>query len=272
MRELPFRGEVQRAFLTPEQYRTRLTAELNKADSLESIEYSRLSMVALGLLAPDVDLYRLELEFRSSVVLGQYDPETQELYVITSSDPTGPLERVTLAHEYAHSLQDQHYNIRSLMPKDSDNSDRDLAISALLEGDALITEELYQTLAMTRSERDEKRRQERALGSTLDLAQLPKVLLDETYFPYGQGPRFIAAVVGPTGAAPGHAGWHWLWRSSQCHLRQSASVVRADSLPGKSTCVASIPSQSASPIWLRRLALAGPSYAKTYWGKSTTAS
>ncbi|HZU05574.1 MAG TPA: hypothetical protein VFB73_06340 [Chloroflexota bacterium] len=196
LRGLTPRQPVQRTVLTAEQFRARLIDDLNKEDSLESIENSRKLMVALGLLAPDVDLYSLELEFRSGVVLGQYDPETKQLYVISSATEPGPLERVTYAHEYTHALQDQYYDIRALMPKNSDNSDRDLAISALLEGDALIIEEMYQTQAMTRAEREEKTRQERALGSSLNLDRLPLVILEETYFPYQEGPRFIVNVLG----------------------------------------------------------------------------
>jgi len=196
LRGLPLLHEVPRVVLTPEQYRQRLLDELNDPDTRQEIESSRRLMVALGLLSPDVDLYQLEVEFRTGVVLGQYDPDTKELYVITGHDPLAPMERVTFAHEMTHALQDQHYDIRTLMPKHSDNSDRDLAVSALLEGDALIMEEIFQRQAMTRAEREEKQRQERSLSSGLNLDQLPLVVVEETYFPYVAGPRFIVNVVG----------------------------------------------------------------------------
>jgi hypothetical protein len=196
LRGLPAREEVQRTTITPEQFRARLLDELSAEDSQESIENSRKLMVALGMLAPDVDLYGIELDFRTGVVLGQYDPESKQLYVISGASSFGPLERVTFAHEFTHALQDQHYDIRALMPKDSDNSDRDLAVSSVLEGDALITEELYQTHALTRAEREEKRRQERNLGSGLNLDRLPLVIVEETYFPYTEGPKFVVQVVG----------------------------------------------------------------------------
>ena len=196
LRGLPAREEVQRTTITPDQFRARLLAELSAEDSQESIENSRKLMVALGLLAPDVDLYAIELDFRTGVVLGQYDPESKQLYVISGATSFGPLERVTFAHEFTHALQDQHYDIRTLMPKDSDNSDRDLAVSSVLEGDALITEELYQTHALTRAEREEKRRAERNLGSGLNLDRLPLVIVEETYFPYTEGPKFVVQVVG----------------------------------------------------------------------------
>ncbi len=196
LRGLTPREPVERHFLTPEQYREQVVQDLNDPDSLKEIENSRKLMVALGLLAPDADLYALELQFRSSIVLGQYDPDTKELDVVTGADENSPSARVTLAHEFTHALQDQYYDIRRLMPKHSDNSDRDLAVSALLEGDALITQELYALQALTPEERSEEQREEADQGNSVDFDSLPLVMVEETYFPYTEGPRFIAAVIG----------------------------------------------------------------------------
>jgi hypothetical protein len=197
LRGLTPRADVERHFLTADELRAQVLADLNDPDGLESLENGRRLMVALGLLGPDVDLYNLELQFRSSVVLGQYDPDTKQLDVVAGADPTSPLARTTLAHEFTHALQDQYYDIRALTPKHSDNSDRDLAISALLEGDAVIMQELYALHAMSRAEREQARREESAQGGNFDLDSLPLVMVEETYFPYTEGPRFIAEVIGP---------------------------------------------------------------------------
>src|SRR5690348_10656610 len=93
LRGLTPRQDVPQVALTPAQYRDRMIADMSDPDSQKSIEDSRQLMVALGLLAPDVDLYQLELDFRTNIVLGEYDPETKELYVITGADLTRPLER-----------------------------------------------------------------------------------------------------------------------------------------------------------------------------------
>jgi hypothetical protein len=196
LRGLTPRADVERHFLSPDELRAQVTDDLNDPESRESLEHGRRLMVALGLLAPDVDLYNMELQFRSSVVLGQYDPDTKQLDVVAGGDPTSPLARTTLAHEFTHALQDQYYDIRALTPKHSDNSDRDLAISALLEGDAIIMQELYALHALSRAEREQARREESAQGGDFDLDSLPLVLVEETYFPYTEGPRFIAEVIG----------------------------------------------------------------------------
>ena len=196
LRGLTPRQPVERQFLTPEQYREQVVQDLNDPETRDAIEHSRRLMVALGLLAPDADLYALELKFRSDIVLGQYDPDTKQLDVISGADPDSPSARVTLAHEFTHALQDQYYDIRRLMPKHSDNSDRDLAVSALLEGDALIVQELYALQALTSAERAQQQREEAQQSSGLDLDSLPLVMVEETYFPYTEGPRFIADMIG----------------------------------------------------------------------------
>ncbi len=196
LRGLAPKQDVPEVALTQQEYRDRMIADMADEDSQKSIEDSRQLMVALGLLQPDIDLYQMELDFRTGIVLGEYDPETKELYVITGTDLTRPLERVTLAHEFTHALQDQYYDIRALLPKDSDNSDRDLAVSSLLEGDALISEQLYENHVLTRAERQEKRRQEQSMSGQLNLDRVPLVILEETYFPYVYGPEFIATVIG----------------------------------------------------------------------------
>jgi heme-degrading monooxygenase HmoA len=196
LRGLTPRQDVPEVALTPQQYRERMEADMADADSQKSIEDSRQLMVALGLLDPGVDLYQMELDFRTGIVLGEYDPETKQLYVITGTDLTRPMERVTLAHEFTHALQDQYYDIQRLLPKDSDNSDRDLAVSSLLESDALMSEQLYEIHALSRAERQEKLREEQAMSGQVNMDRVPLVLLEETYFPYVVGPEFLAAVIG----------------------------------------------------------------------------
>src|SRR5262245_14216120 len=67
LRGLAPRSEVPRIVMTPEQLHAQLVDEMSDAESRDSIEHSRRLMVALGLLGPDVDLYALELSFRSGV-------------------------------------------------------------------------------------------------------------------------------------------------------------------------------------------------------------
>jgi hypothetical protein len=68
------------------------------------------------------------------------------MYVLSSTGAIGPAERFIYAHEYTHALQDQAYSLGALVGRATDQGDRTLARTMLVEGDA--------TLAMTLWARD----------------------------------------------------------------------------------------------------------------------
>jgi len=92
----------------------------------------------LGLIPADTDLFELYLNLFTEQVLGLYDPETDQLYVIADRGEFGPLEESTLAHEYVHALQQQHFDIQSLGESAEVDLDASVALSALVEGDAYV--------------------------------------------------------------------------------------------------------------------------------------
>lgn len=100
----------------------------------------------LGLVPAELDYERLMDEIMRSAVLGFYDPETKELYVAVG-DVNGlePAEKATIVHEMTHALTDQHfaYGPRTIALDKADKADESLALSALLEGDARLTELLW---------------------------------------------------------------------------------------------------------------------------------
>jgi hypothetical protein len=98
----------------------------------------------------------------------------------------GPVEEITYAHEYTHALQDQAFGLRSVVGKDTDQSDRTIARSALVEGDATLLMSLWAQRFLTPQELAE-------VGSTSDpaseaiLARMPAILKDPLLFPYTNG-------------------------------------------------------------------------------------
>ena len=86
----------------------------------------------LGFFPAGTDLAATQLELLGDQVLGYYDDKRDEMTVVQRSGAFGPLERVTLAHEYAHALQDQNFDLGSLDREDLSNGDRSLARTALV--------------------------------------------------------------------------------------------------------------------------------------------
>jgi hypothetical protein len=63
--------------------------------------------------------------------------------VVTDRPTMGVGDRVTYAHEFTHSLQDQHYNLSALFARTAGNSDYEEAVRALVEGDATLSMSFY---------------------------------------------------------------------------------------------------------------------------------
>ncbi|HEY7524373.1 MAG TPA: hypothetical protein VH813_05565 [Candidatus Limnocylindrales bacterium] len=97
--------------------------------------YERLYM-GMDLLAEDASLEDLFVDLLQSQVAGLYDPSTKTLYVVSKEGRVGAIERFFYSHEYLHALQDQHFDLRKLTDGLTDQTDRQLARQALIEGDA----------------------------------------------------------------------------------------------------------------------------------------
>jgi hypothetical protein len=117
-------------------------------------------------------------------VLGFYDERSERLVVVTGKAANRSVQEITLAHEFVHALEDQHYGIRR---KTGLSGDRALAESALFEGSATALMTDYATRYMD-------------LGDALELldgtgtdTKLPPFIEDLLLFPYLEGERFIDA-------------------------------------------------------------------------------
>ncbi len=93
----------------------------------------------LGVLGPKDDLQSLTSDMVNEEILGYYDPETDVLQVLKDKTPDA-IQQLTVAHEYVHTLQDQNFTVLLNATKDSD---ADLAVRALVEGDASLASEQY---------------------------------------------------------------------------------------------------------------------------------
>lgn len=87
----------------------------------------------LGLLPESLDYRQAVLDLLRDQVAGFYDPNTRQLNL--ASWITLDLQGPALVHEICHALQDQHFSLRRLTRPFKDNSDRQLAQAALVEGD-----------------------------------------------------------------------------------------------------------------------------------------
>jgi hypothetical protein len=88
-----------------------------------------------------------------------------EKQIAVAAEPLGARMKYILSHEVTHALQDQHFNLAELIHQQPTNSDRDLAIRAVIEGDATVTARVFATLTLSASELGELRNGGASLGT-----------------------------------------------------------------------------------------------------------
>jgi hypothetical protein len=181
---------VPAAFLSNTQFNTVVQANMRRGETDAQLEIGRRELVLLGLLTPTADYKKLLYQNMTSQVLGLYDYYAHKLYVRNESGKVFGVDRYAISHEYTHALQDQHYNLKKLMPDESAvsyrNSDAEGAHHALVEGDAVNTSYLYISKAYTPTEVHD------LVNEPVPQVQpLPKGLQRQFDFPYTTGEKFV---------------------------------------------------------------------------------
>jgi hypothetical protein len=105
------------------------------SDRLQAAEYR-----ALGLLGGSVNLVAAQTALDTGTILAYYDDVKKD--IVIRGTTLSPDTKITLAHELTHVLQDQHFNLIKL-DNEADTSDKEFAITAVEEGDAVLTENDY---------------------------------------------------------------------------------------------------------------------------------
>jgi hypothetical protein len=155
------------------------------------------SAEAFGLLPKGFDLDNFMVNVLTEQVEGLYDPKAREFYIADWS----PLadQRMVMAHELTHALEDQHFKIEDWLKAARPNEDAELARDAVLEGSAMAAMVDYLMLGTGRSLKDvpdfDPGMLIGDLSSTPTLQKAPPFLKDALIFPYIGGLNFSAAIM-----------------------------------------------------------------------------
>jgi hypothetical protein len=162
----------------------------NKDNPEALIDGSERLLKGLLLMPQDQSLRDLYIEMLTSQVAGLYDDTTRRMYVVTETGEIGPSEEITYAHEYTHALQDQAFDLSKIKGTATDQGDRGLARTALIEGDATLLMSIWAQQHLTQAELLE------AVGagdpaSQAALDKLPAILKETLLFPYTDGLQML---------------------------------------------------------------------------------
>ena len=186
---------VPNTFLTRSEFHAHYKQEMQASYSPEEVRQYLQELWLMRLVDnPSIDFYEASADLGSDDILGYYDPKQAHMYVITDKmGQLSPEAQVTLAHEYTHSLQDQHYHLDHIWPIGVADRDRVLAIRALVEGDATLTGYAWGYTHM--SGKDFKSLFEGRQISPDVQVKTPPYLGMLTIFPYVVGLQFVTKLM-----------------------------------------------------------------------------
>ncbi len=196
IRGLRATGPYTRSLMTPAELRAYQEKKFDEDYTPEEARRDALTLAALDLLPRGFNLREFLLDLYTEQIVGFYDPDTKQFFVISAAGQPGILERVTFAHEYTHLLQDQHFDLIALgftdderkRPKDLDD-DAMLARRALVEGDATLTQLLYLQRLPLAEQEEWLEAVQRQPSEVFDRA--PRAIREELVFPYTAGLAFV---------------------------------------------------------------------------------
>lgn len=168
----------------------------------EEIEAQRKLLVAFGLVPGDFRYRDFMISMLTEQVAGFYQPKTKQFFLADWND----FEQVkpVMVHELTHALQDQHFDLGRFEKWPRGDSDRELAIQALIEGDAMAVMLNYllqpNGLDITRlpaslTQLNEMMRTAAFSEGDKVLASAPAVIRESVIFPYAFGAGFAQEVI-----------------------------------------------------------------------------
>lgn len=190
--------QIQIDYRTKEEISKYVQSRLER-DLPESVEqYIIESYSLLGLFPKNLDLRQTLANLYGEQVIGFYDPEDRALYL----QEEVPLENLgsLLVHEMVHALQDQHFDLTSLMGSSLNNDERTAVLTAI-EGHATLVmlELLSENNGNGSVDLADVSDFEKSIVSVFESTNLekerpdpvPLVLREGMFFPYIHGVRFV---------------------------------------------------------------------------------
>jgi hypothetical protein len=225
---------VEPLFLTTDELRAQLEADLAEDYSPEQARLDVLVLSAFDFLEPDFDLYNFTIDLLTEQVAGYYDTETKEFVLVGDDAQFSALEQWTHAHEYTHALQDQHFDL-GLLNDDSLDSEAAFALRALAEGDATLVQSIYLTGGyFSQAQLFEILTSAGEIDTTI-FDSAPPILARELEFPYKEGLIFAQALYDRDGFAAIDEAWQNLPQSTE-------QIIHPDRyLAGDSPQIVSLP-------------------------------
>ena len=203
VRGLSYEHPVAVVAVTSQEMQQRVEANFDQTFPADYYDRRTAAWRTIGVIPADADLREAYRTFLGGQVIGYYDPDSKELvYEGSGSTELGLEDRLVLAHELTHALDDQHFDLTKLDDLANRCEDeRSEAALGLVEGNAQFVS--AQTLVQFPSGDlgDALGALLQGIGSQPDVAGVPPFVEALEIWPYTQGLAFVTRLALDGGTA-----------------------------------------------------------------------
>ena len=198
IRGLNFKTPVDYNVLTRQQIKATISGKLAAVFSEQEFKDVAAALAALGLLPEGFPLRQKYIDLLGEQVAAFYDQHQHKLFMYEDASLENSQNRVVLAHELTHALQDQHFGLKRLPLEIKNNDDVAAAASALVEGEATLVMSEYMMKNLSLKALKDN------VAATItqnmsELAGTPRYLREMLVFPYLRGQEFCSSLYGGGG-------------------------------------------------------------------------
>ena len=129
---LPIKGTLKKQVISRAQAEQYLIADLHAEMTPEEIHAQEALVRALGLVSSDFNLEKFLVSFYTEQAAGFYDPQRQTMFL--ADWIPAEVQKMALAHELTHALQDQNWGLDKYLHGASADDDATAARLAVVEG------------------------------------------------------------------------------------------------------------------------------------------
>jgi hypothetical protein len=194
---------LKKTLRSREEIRAYVIRQMNEEKDPKERYAATRSAEAFGLLPKNFDFDNFMIDLLTEQIAGLYDPKAHEFYIADWIPLTD--QRMVMAHELTHALEDQHFRIEDWVKAARPNDDAEMARESVLEGSAMAAMVDYLLQGTGRSLKDlpdiDPSMLVGDMSSTPTLQKAPPFLKDALVFPYLGGLTFTAEVLKPSGWA-----------------------------------------------------------------------
>ena len=193
-RGLTLKKPLSRALLTTDQLKDHVINEFFAEYTDQDAKDDANELYEFGLLPANFDLHDFYVKLYSEQIAGYYDDKTKDMYVVSDEGFNGT-ERMTYAHEFTHVLQDQTYDMENGLNQNDDyckeHTEYCAAVSALIEGDATLSEQYWYTKYSTDQDKNQINEFQQSYTSPV-YDSAPAYMKEDFLFPYQYGLDFVS--------------------------------------------------------------------------------